>query len=264
MLTRASRLSKEIQRKIFNSFADDRTAVQATIDIGRDFFDKDPEEWIIGTDGKYVPSWHASFHITTLRHFKHFREKIVAHQLAQYPRLGGHIEIDITEFGGYRRRQSAERRATLKAAGKIKDPVRSRRSKVKKHFDRKVLGIMERGGQIVLIPIDTKRRRETELLIQQIVEKGSVIYTDAAPELAELKLLGYTHHVLNKARDGYKNKKGWHVSTIEAAFRQIHEKMDLFRGIPPSTIDFHIKEREFRYNHRKDLTSALRAVIFGK
>lgn len=264
MIHRSLRLPKNVQEKIFTSFVDDKTAVQTTIDIGRDFYDRKPSEWKRGLRDTYIPSWHASFHITVLRHFKHFRETIVAYQQSQYPKLGGEIEIDLAMIGGHKKRPIDELRDLKKLLGiKVGKPVRRRKSRAKTHFQRPVLGILQRGGTLVLLPIESRARAFLELMIRQIVQKGSVVYTDGEKGLNELKMLGYMHRVVIHEK-GHVNPKGWHINGIESVFRETKAALRKnFKGVPRSTLDLHIKEREFRYNHRNDLEKALKSLLKG-
>ncbi len=261
MLTRASRLPEHVQEYIFTSFCDDNSAVKTTIDVGRLFYNRKPDEWKSDPHGKYIASWHESFHKTVMRHYRHYRDVIVAHQLAQYPKLGGEIEINLTYFGG-RRAKKEDERAIKKLLGiKVGRPVAYRKQRTKKPFERPVLGILQRGGTLVLLPVESRARAFLELMIRQIVEKGSIIYTDKEKGLAELKMLGYIHRSVNHSKQ-YVSNKGWHINGIESAFHKAKEGMHKnSRGIPKSTMDLHLKEREFRYNHKKDVESALRALL---
>lgn len=264
MLTRASRLSPHVQEYILTSFCDDNTAVKTTIDIGRLFYKRKPDEWKSDPTGKYIASWHESFHKTVMRHYRHYRDTIAAHQLAQYPKLSGEVEINLTYFGG-RRAKKDDERAIKKLLGiKIGRPIAYRKlrgKKPKKTFERPVLGLLQRGGTLVLLPVESRARAFLELMIRQIVVKGSVIYTDKEKGLAAIKTLGYIHRAVNHSKH-HVDKNGWHINGIESAFHKVKEGLHKnSRGIPKSTIDLHLKEREFRYNNRRSVEDALRALL---
>jgi transposase-like protein len=257
MITRAPRLPENVRAMIFSGFVDDKSAVATTIDVGRAFYEKKPAEW------KYKGGcWHASFHITVLRYYRHFREKILESQHAQYPKLGGELEINLTYFGGHRRRKKEEEWEVKKLLGiKVGKQVAQRTSRAKKFFERPVLGILQRGGPVILLPVESRARPFLELMIRQIVEKGSIVYTDKEKGLGEIKMLGFKHRDVNHSKH-YVDKNGWHINGIESVFREARAVMRKnFKGVPKSTLDLHIKEREFRYNHRHDLETALTALL---
>lgn len=251
-MTRTPRLSKKIRHKIFTSFVDDQNAVDTTITIGRDFFHQQ-DRW---------EKWHQSFHITVLRYYRHYREKIRDHGQAQYPRLGGEIEVNLVYFGAHHRRKKDEELRVKKLLGiTTGKPVRAKKTKAKKYFEMPVLGILQRGGPVILLPVVSRARPFLELMLQKIVEKGSIVYTDGEKGLGEIKMLGFTHRAVNHSKH-YVDENGWHINGIESVFNQMKDKMKKrFKGLPKSTLGLHIKEREFRYNHRTDLQKALQAIL---
>ena len=87
---------------IFDCFVDDKNAVTTTVDIGRRFFKKG--EWRKGVKS----TWHQSFHVTVCRHFRHYREAILASQQAEYPKMSGEVEVNLAYFGAHRRRKRDE------------------------------------------------------------------------------------------------------------------------------------------------------------
>lgn len=260
---REPRLPKKIQEAIFVSFVDDKTAVQTTIDIGRRYYKQTSEGWKVGKDGAYMPCWHESFYKNVLRYFRHYREVIMLNTQREYPKMNGEVEADLTFFGGHEmseKREDVEKQRLL--GDKSGKPVRrtNRKSK-KKPYRRPVLGILERGGRVILLPMPSRARPFIELMISKVVEKGTFVYTDHEGGMNELHLLGYKHCRINKSK-GHVSPEGWHTNNIESFFREMNGyRRKQFKGIPKHTVDMHIKEREFRYNNRGKVEETLRSLL---
>lgn len=196
-----------------------------------------------------------------IRYFRQWRELIRKHQEQRYPRFSGEVEIDLGFFGGRGAKWTSA--YVRKLAGLEAGRIVAKRKEIKKMAKKQpVLGILNRGGDIFLLPVKSKSAKHLIGAVRMIVEQGTVIYSDAEKGLGDLKFDGYVHHQINKARDGFKSPEGYHANGIESFWREARRGMAKnFRGIPRSTIDLHIKEREFRYNHRKDFSRAFRALL---
>lgn len=234
MITRAPRITKKQWDAVFTCFVQDTTAKQAAKITG-------------------VSRTCAN------RYFRDWRERIFA-ACDHAPRFEGEIEIDIGFFGGRASKFTSAyvRRLAGLDAGRIV-AERKRVVKLKKN-KQMVLGFLRRHGDIFLLIVESKSRRQLEAAVRLVVRKGSIIYTDMEKGLARLKFDGYTHHQINHSV-GYVDK-GRHINGIESFWREARRGMGKnFRGIPRSTLRLHIKEREFRYNHRHDLAGALKALV---
>jgi transposase len=239
-MIRAPRLSKKVQKHIFDSFVSDLTAKQ-THELSR-------KMWKKGGCSR----------IAVNRYFRHYREKIRESAQQQYPKLSGEVEIDIGFFGGSGSKWTVSEVKTL-----LDMPVREilkRKKKIKqKARKRPVLGLLQRGGTLVLIPLEGRGAILLRLLIMQVIVRGSVIYSDKEKGLSHIKLDGYIHRVVDKKA---KKRDGYHTNNIESFWGRVRGAMNRkYKGVPRSTLDLHIKEREFRYNHRRDLEDALRSLL---
>lgn len=196
-----------------------------------------------------------------IRYFRYWRELIRDHQLRKYPRFSGEVEIDLGFFGGRGAKWMSS--YVRKLAGLPAGRIVAKRKQIRKYEKKKqpVLGILNRGGDVFILPIKSKNRLHLEGAIRMIVEPGAVIYSDMEKGLANLKLDGYIHHQIDHSK-GPVDANGYHINGIENFWREAKRGMTKnFRGIPRTTIDMHIKEREFRYNHRKDFSTAFRALL---
>lgn len=230
MITRAPRISPKKKSSLVQCFLSDTNAVQAA-ELSR-------------VSRPCANRW-----------YRHFREIIYAAS-RRAPRFEGEVEIDIGYFSGRSSKKSAamiRRLAGLPAASIV-----AQRRHIAKTEGRKqpILGILRRGGDLYLHPIMKKDRRTLEPIIRLVVEKGATIYTDQEKGLANLHLDTYVHQSVNHSLS-YSLKNGVHINGIESCWSECRRRMARnFKGVPRSTMLLHIKECEFRFNHRHDLKKA--------
>lgn len=124
-----------------------------------------------------------------------------------------------------------------------------------------VFGMLQRGGQLIIMPVPNTKRKTLEPLILHNVKKGSKVMTD---EWFAYRKLGdnYIHGVVNHGTKEYVNGDK-HVNSLEGAWSLLKRSI---RGIyhRPSReyLDKYCAEFEFKYNTRHDaeLTRFKRAV----
>lgn len=194
------------------------------------------------------------------RYYRHYRECIYK-SLRRAPRFSGEVEVDIGFFSG----RSSKKTSALvrRLAGLPVAKIVAHRKKLAKREQSKqmVLGILQRSGDVYLLPIKKKDRITLEAAIRLVVEQGSTIYSDFEQGFNKLHLDGYKHESVNHSIE-YVSQKGVHINGIEGFWSEARGRMGRnFRGIPRSTLPLHIKECEFRFNHRNEMTRALKAVL---
>lgn len=194
------------------------------------------------------------------RYFRHWREEIYKH-LRRAPRFSGEVEVDIGFFGG--RNAKKESDIVRRLAG-LPPVLMKRMRKINLKHEKKrmyYMGFLQRGGDVYTHPINRKNRLALESVIRMVVEKGSTIYSDKEPALSKLKFDGYIHKNVNHSI-GYTSPAGVHINGLESFFRESRIAMGKrFKGVAKTTLMLHIKEREFRWNHRNDLSKALKAIL---
>jgi len=193
------------------------------------------------------------------RYYREYREKIYR-ALRKAPRFSGEVEIDQAFFGG---RGGHDARAQLKALSELPLPRREyeRRAKlIRKNMKIQVFGIRQRFGDVYVQIIPKADKNTLMPIIRLVVEEGSTIYTDQWRGFADLKIDGYTHKSINHSLE-YSDKKGTHINSIEAFWSYAKRRMAKFNGISRTTWQLHLKECEFRYNHKDDLATALKALL---
>lgn len=183
--------------------------------------------------------------------FRYFRQCIL--DSSPFPRFSGEVECDHTFFGA-----TGPRRFHLVHGKK----VLLRRQKFL------VFGLLLRdpSGVHRVRTIHIKRADINTLLppIYLIVEKGSRIYTDSWRSFNPLGVNGYVHKTVNHRKKQFMKKDGdfsVHTGTIDQYFKYCKQRLGKFCRLYPTTLELHLRECEFRYNHRHDLEKALKALI---
>ncbi len=235
MIVRAPRIPKAKQRLLFKYFVGDVNAKQAAE------FTK--------VSRACANDW-----------YRHWREKIYE-SLRRAPRFSGEVEVDIGFFAG---RSSKKTSAYVRRlAGLPTAEIIAKRPQISKAEKKKimVLGILQRGGDVYLHPIKRKDRVSLESVIRLVVEPGSTIYSDMEAGLSKLKLDGYRHERVNHSLE-YARKGGIHLNGIESFWSRARGRMGRnFKGVPRSTLPLHIKECEFRENHRHDFEKSVKKIL---
>ena len=113
--------------------------------------------------------------------------------------LAGEAEVDETYIGGKRKNMSNAKRKELEGRGTVgKQPI---------------MGMLERGGEVRVMPIKGAVKEVLHGYIQNEVKKGSTIYTDEWKAYRGLK--GYKHEAVKHSAGEY--VKGMvHTNGIES------------------------------------------------
>ena len=145
--------------------------------------------------------------------------------------LKGEVEVDESYFGPRRVRGKRGRGAGQKTA---------------------VFGIFERGGRVYTEIVPDCSRRWLQRVIRRKVALDTVIQSDGWPGYNGLVDLGYkkhfrVHHGANEFARGRN-----HINGIESFWSFAKSRLSKFNGMAPGMLYFHLKESEFRFNHRND------------
>ena len=123
-----------------------------------------------------------------------------------------------------------------------------------RHLENKtiVLGMVERGGDIVTKIVPNVKRETLIPEVKAVVVAGTAINTDALGSYKVLREHGYTHEFVNHHRGQYVSVTGCHTQTIEGFWSQLK------RGINGTHIHVSAKhlpkylgEFEYRWNMRR-------------
>ncbi len=160
-------------------------------------------------------------------------------------KLAGEVEVDESFIGGKSRNMHRERRARVITGTGGKDKAIA-------------LGMVERGGRVRAMAVDTRRRHELHKQIRQNVQAGSSIFSDELKSYNGLSV-DYQHAVINHAIE-YANGNV-HTNTMENFWSLVKRQLNgTYISVEPFHLFRYLDEQAFRYNGRK-LTDAERFAI---
>lgn len=120
-----------------------------------------------------------------------------------------------------------------------------------------VFGILKRGGRIYTEGDRGRSRpnctkKTLQAIIRGRVEPGSVVHTDGWRAYDGLVDVGYGKHYRVRHNEGEYALGTNHINGIESFWSYAKRRMAQFNGVPARTFLLHLKESEFRFNHRHD------------
>jgi transposase-like protein len=173
---------------------------------------------------------------TINRFYKIFREIII--ELSTIERAGkidnGEVELDESYFGAKRVRGKKGRGARGKTI---------------------VFGILKRDGKVFTNIVANCSRSELLPIIQGKVLENTTVYTDGWRSYDGLITLGYKHYRIHHHNNEFARGKN-HVNGIESFWSYAKTRLSKFRGFK-GNLALHLRECEFRFNHRDDLEPTL-------
>ena len=86
-------------------------------------------------------------------------------------------------------------------------------------------------------------------IIRGKVDAASIINSDGWRGYDGLIDLGYGHFRVNHSKDEFARGK-IHINGIEGFWGMAKVRLSKFKGLPKHTFHLHLKETEWRYNHR--------------
>ena len=157
------------------------------------------------------------------------RQKIFLAHIRQEEKSFGEFELDESYFGAKRIRGKRGRGA----AGKTP-----------------VFGVLKRDGKVYVEIVKNCTREQLMPIIQGKILEGSTINTDGWKAYDGLILNGYTHHRVFHSHNEFARGKN-HVNGIESFWSYCKRRLAKFNGLTNEKFILHLKESEFRFNHRK-------------
>lgn len=165
---------------------------------------------------------------TVDRYLRLIRERIAIHCEQESP-FSGTIEVDESYFGARRIKGKRGRGASGKTP---------------------VFGVYERGGCVYTEVVPDCSKATLQAIIRGKVDVQSVINSDGWRGYNGLVEIGYGHKRVDHGKDEFAKKDGTHINGIEGFWGIAKVRLTKFRGMHPNTFLLHLKETEFRYNHR--------------
>jgi transposase-like protein len=179
---------------------------------------------------------------TINRYYTLFRERIVSIQEKESP-LSGEIEMDESYFGARRVRGKRGRGASGKTI---------------------VFGLLKRNDKVYTQIIPDAKKATLQAIIRGKIDIQSEIHTDGWKGYDGLVDIGYdthfrVHHGKNEFARGH-----CHINGIESFWSYAKIRLVKFRGLDKEHFNTHLKECEFRFNHRGEDLYKVLLKIFRK
>ncbi|HSY06296.1 MAG TPA: IS1595 family transposase [Steroidobacteraceae bacterium] len=151
--------------------------------------------------------------------------------------LSGHVEVDETYVGG-------------------KDNLPGRPTIERESKKTAVLGMVERGGEVITRVVSDVKGETLLPLITEHVKSGTFISSDQYRVYKKLRKLGYRHAAVNHMREWVRGDV--HTNTLEGFWSHFKNSVrGTHRSISRQHMQKYLREFEFRFNHRKTSSSVM-------
>ena len=165
---------------------------------------------------------------TVNRYLKKIRQGLVQYCDLQSP-FSGEVEVDESFFGARRIKDKRGRGAYGKTI---------------------VFGIFQRNGHVYTEIVANCSKATLQAVIRGRVELKSIIYSDGWRGYNGLVDVGYGKHLrVDHSKNEFAKGRN-HINGIEGFWGYAKTRLFRFCGMAPSTFNLHLKECEFRFNHR--------------
>jgi transposase len=167
---------------------------------------------------------------TVNRYLTLIRQAVAAHCERESP-FSGEVELDESYFGARRVRGKRGRGARGKTI---------------------VFGIYKRNGRVYTEIVPNCKKASLQAIIRGKVELTAAIHTDGFRSYDGIVHMGYRkHYRVRHDRDEFARGSA-HINGIEGFWGMAKTRLVKFRGMSRSTFYLHLKECEFRFNHRDE------------
>lgn len=175
------------------------------------------------------------------RYLKAIRQRLADYCDAQSP-FSGEVEVDESFFGARRIKGKRGRGAFGKTI---------------------VFGIFQRNGHVYTEIVPNCSKATLQAVIRGRVKLESVIYSDGWRGYNGLVDVGFGKHLrIDHGQDEFA-KGRTHINGIEGFWGYAKTRLVRFRGMCPATFNLHLKECEFRFNHRgQDLYKLILKIVW--
>ncbi len=162
--------------------------------------------------------------------FLKIRQRLAQHCEAQAP-ISGIVEVDESYFGARRVKGKRGRGASGKTI---------------------VFGIFKREAGVYTEIVPNASKKTLQGIIRGRVELESVIHSDGWRGYDGLVDVGYAKHFrVHHGRDEFA-RGTQHINGIESFWSYAKRRLVQFNGVPRHTFYLHLKESEWRFNHRQE------------
>lgn len=166
---------------------------------------------------------------TVNRYARLIRERMMEDCERQSP-FRGEVEVDESYFGPRRVRGKRGRGASGKTI---------------------VFGVFKRNGMVYTEIVPDVKKRSLQAIIRGRVDVGSIIHSDGWRGYDGLVDVGYEKHFrVHHGKSEFVRGRS-HINGIEAFWSFAKVRLHRLKGIHKQTFHLHLKECEWRFNHRK-------------
>ena len=167
---------------------------------------------------------------TTQRYYDRLRLRIGELASQEAGPMAGEVEVDESYFGARRVRGKRGRGVSGKTP---------------------VIGLLKRGGKVFTQIVENCSKQALVPIIKGKVLSEATVYTDGWKSYDGLILDGYKHHRIHHHENEFARGKN-HVNGIESFWSFTKLRLAKLHGIRPICFPLHLKESEWRFNHRQD------------
>lgn len=167
---------------------------------------------------------------TVNRLYNLLRHYVVRLGLEEQEKFTGEVEVDESYFGARRVRGKKGRGAK----GKIP-----------------VVGLLKRKGKVFTKVVDSCTRSELMPVIKGKVVEDALVYTDGWKSYDGPILSGYNHKRIHHHENEFARGKN-HVNGIESFWSFAKRRIAKFNELRNSKFFLHLKESEYRRNHKEE------------
>ena len=167
----------------------------------------------------------------------------LAEECEQHSYVAGQIEVDESYFGPKRIRGKRGRGAGSKTI---------------------VFGLFKRNGWVYTEIVPNARKRTLQGVIRGKVSLDSVIHSDGWRGYHGLVDVGYAkHYRVEHSNNEFANEVS-HINGIESFWAYAKLRLSKTKGVRKEMFYLHLKETEFRFNHRRDNLYLLLLTVLRK
>ncbi len=170
-------------------------------------------------------------HRSAITIFGKIRRRIAEECERQSPFKNGEVEVDESYFGPHRVRGRRGRGAGRKTI---------------------VFGLLKRDGKVYTEVIPDCKKATLQAIIRGRVSADAVIHSDGWRGYDGLVDVGYAKHYRVSHGDNEFANDQSHINGIESFWSFAKRRLQKFNGVPAETFHLHLKECEWRFNHRRD------------
>jgi transposase len=133
-----------------------------------------------------------------------------------------------------------------------------------------ILGLLQRTGEVVIRMLPNVQQVTIQPVLTQVIQPGSLLYTDEYDIYTRLEEWGYQHKTVNHSAGEYARDEDGdgfhevHVNTLEGFWSLLRSWLRPHRGISQEKLPLYLGFFEFVHNARrrgKALLAALLAVL---